>query len=147
MYKEAIPQESAKERSVNDDSDSLYRGATDVLVIRQSDGSLKSTPLQVRVGKLSNLFTTLKPREGMKGLLFVNGDEVLFNNEVEFILGASGDILISRNESTGTSGNLTDRDLQKMNLKEGINKAKLVFGDVNHEQVFNIYLYDQTFIV
>ena len=44
-------------------SESLKSGANDMVIVPQTDGTLKSTPLQVRVGKLSNWRTIFKSRK------------------------------------------------------------------------------------
>ena len=38
----------------SDDAEALANGANDVLAVRQDDGSLKSTPFHVQVGKFAN---------------------------------------------------------------------------------------------
>ena len=132
---------SPSECYANDLSESWFSGGNDVVVVRQSDGSLKSTPLQVRVGKLTNIWTKLRSRKGKKGRLVVN-DARVWLNTVDFVLGGSGELLIEKKGSS-PSCLLSNRDLQQMGLKEGRNKARLVFGALGHQQSFDIYLYDQ----
>ena len=87
----------------NDLSETWYSGANDIIVVKQSDGSLKSTLLQLRVGKLTNFWTASKSREGKQGRLFVNGKEVLLHVNIEFILGKSGELMIYDKESKNFS--------------------------------------------
>ena len=58
-------------------SESLKSGINDIVIVRQSDGSLKSTPLQARVGKLSNWKTVFKSREGKLAKIYVNNVRAL----------------------------------------------------------------------
>ena len=127
----------------NDSSESWYSGANDILVVKQSDGSLKSTLLHLRVGKLTNIWTALKSREEKRGRLFVNGNEVLVHVNIEFILGKSGELMIYDKVSKSYSCMLSNQELQQIKLKEGRNVAKLVFDDLKHKQLFDIYLLDQ----
>ena len=127
----------------NDDSESWYSGANDILVVKQSDGSLKSTPLQLRVGKLTNFWTTLKSREGKKGRFFVNNNEVLAHDTIEFILGKSGEVMIYNKTTGSISCVLYNQELKRMKLRKGRNNARLIFDDLGHEQTLNIYLFDQ----
>ena len=127
----------------NDASESWYSGANDVIVVKQSDGSLKATLLQLRVGKLTNFWTSLKSREGKRGRLFVNGKEVLVHAKIEFILGKSGELIIYDKISKSYSCILSNRELKQLELKEGRNVAQLVFDNLKHKQVFDIYLLDQ----
>ena len=127
----------------NDLSETWYSGANDIIVVKQSDGSLKSTLLQLRVGKLTNFWTASKSREGKQGRLFVNGKEVLLHVNIEFILGKSGELMIYDKVSKSYSCILSNRELKQIRLKEGRNVAQLVFNDLKHKQVFDIYLLDQ----
>ena len=102
----------------NDVSETWYSGANDILVVKQSDGSLKSTLLQLRVGKLTNFWTASKSREGKRGRLFVNGKEVLLHVNIEFILGKSGELMIYEKVSKSYSCILSNRELKQIRLKE-----------------------------
>ena len=44
----------------------ILPGANDVIVVPQSDGTLKSTPFHVQIGKFANWKTVLKSRQGRK---------------------------------------------------------------------------------
>ena len=48
----------------HDLSESLKSGINDIVVVKQSNGTLKSTPFQARVGKLTNMKTLFKSRKG-----------------------------------------------------------------------------------
>ena len=120
----------------------MKSGANDVVVVKQPDGSLKSTPFQITVGKMSNHWTFIYSREGKTGNLFVNGVHVL-SKEVTFKIEGEGQVMIYDNVQD-TSCDTTSENLQKMNLKEGRNEAKMVFDDFSLTQPFDIYFYDQT---
>lgn len=94
-------------------------------------------------GKLTNFWTSLQSREGKRGRLFVNGKEVLVHVNIEFILGKSGELMIYDKILQSYSCILSNRELKQLELKEGRNVAQLVFNDLKHKQVFDIYLFDQ----
>ena len=50
-----------------------YLGANDIIVVKQADGSLRATPLHVRVGKFDSFKTFFYSREGKIAHVSVNG--------------------------------------------------------------------------
>ena len=56
-----------------DETESFASGANDVVVVQQSDGSLKSTAINVQIGKFSNWRTFVNSREGRVVKIFING--------------------------------------------------------------------------
>ena len=121
-------------------SESLKSGVNDVIVVRQSDGTLKSTPLQARVGKLSGWRTLFKSREGKKAKLYVNNIRSL--SEQNLILSDSGSVFIHQWRSVARCS-FTNDEIQTMALNEGINEALLVVEDLDIELTFKIHLLSQ----
>jgi len=99
-------------------SESLKSGANDVVIVPQTDGTLKSTPLQVRVGKLSNWRTLFKSRKGKVAKLYINNVRAL--SESRLILSDSGSVFIKRSRSY-PSCSFTNEELQSImsNAREG----------------------------
>ena len=63
-------------RISEDERDALYSGANDVLVVKQDDASLKSSPLHVFVGKFENWESFFQSRENKEAEIHVNGQKV-----------------------------------------------------------------------
>ena len=57
-------EEDVCEHALDGNSESLKSGANDVVVVRQDDGHLLSTPFVVMVGKFSNWRTIIRSRQG-----------------------------------------------------------------------------------
>ena len=76
VHFEADKVDKMSETNSEDERDALYSGANDVLVVKQDDGSLKSSPLHVFVGKLENWETVFQSRENKEAEIHVNGQKV-----------------------------------------------------------------------
>merc|ERR1712066_1222043 len=101
-----------------DDSESFGSGANDVVVVQQSDGSLKSTAINVQVGKFSNWRTFVNSREGRVVKIFINGRRMRTTSPL--IIGDSGKACFTRSSPRSGGGSnrfrFTDSELQSVNL-------------------------------
>ena len=120
-------------------SESLKSGANDMVIVPQTDGTLKSTPLQVRVGKLSNWRTIFKSRKGKIAKLYINNVRVL--PESRLILSDSGSVFIKRRRSY-PSCTFTNDELQSiMSYVRGrVNEGLLVVDELDIELSFKIHI-------
>ena len=125
------------ESDSGDEREALYSGANDVLVVKQDDGTLKSSPLHVFVGKLENLETFFKSRENKEAEIHVNGQKV---PGIAIEIGESGVAELTDSEKTCK---FTESQLMQMKLKDGLNKASFVVQKLDVEIPFSIFLYDQ----
>ena len=123
-----------------DSTESLKSGVNDVVIVIQSDGTLKSTPLQARVGKLSNWKTLFKSREGKIAKLYVNNVRAL--SEAILVLSDSGSIFVHRRREN-PSCLFTNEEMEAMTLFEGSNDGILVVDDLGIELTFRIHVYTQ----
>ena len=62
-----------------DGADALKTGANDILVVAQSDGTLKSTKIEAQVGKFNSFTSFFRSRRGQKVDVFINGQKMVFN--------------------------------------------------------------------
>ena len=124
----------------NDINESLKSGVNDVVIVRQSDGTLKSTALQARVGKLSNWKTLFKSRKGKTAKLYINN--IRASSGTRLVLSDSGAVFIHRRQSKH-SCLFSDEEIQTMGLNEGINNAVLVVNELDIEMPFSVYLFNQ----
>lgn len=62
-----------------DGADALKTGANDILVVEQSDGTLKSTKIEAQVGKFNSFTSFFRSRRGQKVDVFINGQKMAFN--------------------------------------------------------------------
>lgn len=93
-----------------------FGGAVDIIVVRQPDGSLKSTPWYVRFGKIQGV---LKARENAVNVS-VNGVEAGFRMNLD----TRGQAYFLRERDMENGYSLTTRtseQLATLNLKEGKN--------------------------
>ena len=125
------------ELNSEDERDALYSGANDVLVVKQDDGSLKSSPLHVFVGKLENLETFFQSRENEEAEIHVNGQKV---PGIIIEIGESGVAELTGSEKTCK---FTESQLMQMKLNFGLNKASFVVKKLDVEIPFSIFLYNQ----
>lgn len=123
-----------------DATESLKSGVNDMVIVTQSDGTLKSTPLQARVGKLSNWKTLFKSREGKEAKLYVNNIRAL--PEAHLILSDSGAVFVHRRREN-PSCLFTNEEMQGMVIAGGINDAIIVVDELDIELSFKIYVYYQ----
>ena len=80
---------------------SLPSGANDVVVVQQNDGTFKSTPLHVRIGKFETFKTVFFSREGKTGIVYVNNIRLYmgkngFIRSDRLYVSESGAVLIER---------------------------------------------------
>ena len=113
---------------LNDDKDSKYSGANDLIVVKQKDGhTLKANPFQLRVGRSDS---KTKERDGVKGKLYVKDKLVTIDN-VEFVLNGAGQLMIQRETKItkiiSHSCIFNSHELVHLGLTEGHNKAKMFF--------------------
>ena len=121
-------------------SESLKSGVNDMVIVKQNDGTLKSTPLQARIGKLSNWRTMFKSRKGRKAKIYVNNVRVL--PDAKIILSSTGAVYINEKSRSPTCS-FTSNELKQITLNEGLNEALLVVDDLKIELPFSIYLLNQ----
>ena len=120
-------------------SESLKSGANDVVIVPQTDGTLKSTPLQVRVGKLSNWRTIFKSRKGKIAKFYINNVRVL--SESRLILSDSGSVFIKRRRSYPACSFTNDELQSIMSYAKGrVNEGLLVVDDLDIELSFKIHI-------
>ena len=124
-------------RISDDERDALYSGANDVLVVKQDDNSLKSSPLNVFVGKFENWETFFQSRENKEAEIHVNGQKV---PGITIEIGESGVAELIGSEKTCK---FTESQLMQMELRDGMNKASFVVEELDVEIPFSIFLYDQ----
>lgn len=124
--------------SYGDHSEALYSGANDLIVVKQEEGHLKSSPLHVMVGKLENWETLSHSRQNKKAEIHVNGQKI---DEISVELGESGIAYLEGSEKTCK---FTESQLELMKLNYGQNQALLVIHDLDVRIPFSIFLYDQS---
>jgi phosphatidate phosphatase PAH1 len=112
----------------------------DVVVVKQSDGSFQATTLQVKIGKMTNIKTIFRSREGRKAQLQVNNVLVLPETTIE--IGDSGNAFFLRSEN-GRNFTFTSDELAEMNLNDGLNEAIFVVEELNIRLNFSIFLLNQ----
>ena len=112
----------SKLNSSEDHSEALYSGANDLIVVKQEEGHLKSSPLHVMVGKLENWETLSHSRQNKKAEIHVNGQKI---NEISVELGESGIAYIEGSQKTCK---FTESQLELMKLNYGQNQALLVLS-------------------
>jgi len=122
----------------DDSGEAIASGANDIVVVKQTDGSFQATTLDVKVGKMTNFSTMVHSREGRKVKIQVNNLFVLENTVIE--IGDSGSAFIMRPDR---SINFTSKEIEDMNLKEGMNEAAVVVEDLSLKIPFAIYLLNQ----
>ena len=122
----------------DDSGEAIASGANDIVVVKQTDGSFQATTLDVKVGKMTNFSTMVHSREGRKVKIQVNNLFVLENTVIE--IGDSGSAFIMRPER---SINFTSKEIEDMNLKDGMNEAAFVVEDLSLKIPFAIYLLNQ----
>ncbi|KAF3683454.1 Phosphatidate phosphatase PAH2 [Capsicum annuum] len=111
-----------------------FGGAVDIIVVRQPDGSLKSSPWYVRFGKIQGVF---KARENMVNVS-VNGVEAGFRMNLDS--RGQAYFLTERNMEDGYSLiTRTSEQLATLNLKEG--KNVVVFTCSKQQVDARIYLW------
>ena len=123
--------------SSENELDALYSGANDVIVVKQDDGSLKSSPLHVFVGKFENWETLIQSRHNKEAEIHINGQRI---PGIDIEIGESGIAYLTKVEKTCR---FTGKQLEKMNLKNGINKASISIPDLNVKIPFSVFLYNQ----
>ena len=126
--------------SEEDAGEALASGANDIVVVKQSDGSFQATTLQVKIGKMTNIKTIFRSREGRKAQLQVNNLLVLPETEIE--IGDSGNAFFLRSEN-GRNFTFTSDELAEMNLNDGLNEAIFVIEELNIRLTFSIFLLNQ----
>ena len=122
----------------DDSGEAIASGANDIIVVKQTDGSFQATAFDVKVGKMTNFSTMTHSREGRKAKIQVNNLFVLDDTVIE--IGDSGSVFIMRPERTIK---FTSKELEDMNLKDGMNEAAFVVEDLNLKIPFAIYLLNQ----
>ena len=122
---------------MKDDTEALYSGANDVVVVEQEGGILQSSPLHVFVGKLENMRTLFQSRKDKTAEIHVNNIKV---HGIIIELGDSGAAYVGKSEP---SCRLTHSHLENMKLKNGLNKARLIIEDLDVSIPFSIYLFNQ----
>jgi phosphatidate phosphatase LPIN len=114
----------------------LASGANDVVVVRQDDGSLASTPFHVRIGKLTSLRSLFASREGRDVELIIN-DAVV---PIGMIVAGSGAACFA---SSGTA-TPSPADLDQMGLRLGPNSGVYRVQSLDVTVAFTIFVLAQT---
>ena len=124
----------------------LVGGANDIVVVNDDDGEYKSTPLNIVIGKMSSKKTIINSRRKGKGILFVNGHQVL--SETKFRIGKSGLVYIKRHFNS-VSYSFGSEEISQMQLQTGRNETRFSIEDLGIDVSFSIYLFtnDTKFIV
>jgi len=112
--------------------EALASGATDVVVVRSSGGTLSSTSWQAQLGKFGSLLTS---REGREVSVFVNSVPA----RVRMVVTHTG---VLHFQSSSSPNHLTEEDLEQLNLKPGVNKGRYVCPELNTILHFSIFLYE-----
>jgi len=124
-----------------DESESFASGANDVVVVQQSDGSLKSTAINVQIGKFSNWHTFVNSREGRVVKIYINGRRMRTTSP---LIIRDGKACFART-SSGSRFRFLDTELQSLNLsKNGVNEGQFVVDSLSITIPFNMFYYDQT---
>jgi phosphatidate phosphatase LPIN len=110
--------------SLFDLNKSVLSGAMDVIVVRQKDGSLKSTPFYARFGS----FKIIKSKEKIVSIK-VNGIET----DVKMKLSSSGDayFLESENNRLSLINNLSQEDNKSTDVPNSVSEKKNYTSELN----------------
>eukprot|EP00095_Tigriopus_kingsejongensis_P005019 maker-scaffold139_size317827-snap-gene-2.26 protein:Tk05019 transcript:maker-scaffold139_size317827-snap-gene-2.26-mRNA-1 annotation:"nuclear elongation and deformation protein 1-like" len=116
------------------DGESLANGANDVLVVEQSDGTFKSTPFHVQVGKLATWKTFFKSRQGRLVDIEING----ILAPVKMAILDSGAACFTRPDHPYT---FTHDELSGFNLTQGGNLGVYRVASLDVAIRFIVYRY------
>lgn len=111
----------------------LANGANDVMVVKRKDGNLVSTPWKGQIGKIYSL---LESRKGKLVAIFVNNVPA----RIKMSICETGGLIFGRPEGQNY---MTNWELQELNLKPGLNKAKYVVEAIDVILEFNVFLYNE----
>ena len=131
------PDKMSNTSSEEPEFEALYSGANDVIVVKQDDGILKSSPLHVFVGKFENWETLTQSRENKEAEIHVNGQNI---PGIYIEIRESG---VAKNEHSEKTCKFTELQLKRMNLIHGLNNALFIIRELDVKIPFSIFLYDQ----
>ena len=119
-------------------SDALKTGANDILVVEQSDGSLKSTKIEAQVGKFNSFTSLFTSRRGKKVDVFINGQKMIFNQPL--IVSGSGKISFNRQSNRY---DIQNNEWQSISLNPGRNPGVFKVEALGVTISFNVFKFDQ----
>ena len=111
-------------------------GANDVIIVKQTDGSIKASPLEVSIKVTSEMRNAVSSTK----IGIDSGIQVGDNNLIEFNTIQS---IHLQNEDAELSFDFTNGKLQEMNLVDGINPSYFVIEMLNIRIPFSIYVLSQ----
>lgn len=115
---------------------SYVSGANDVIVVQQSDGSYKSTPFHVQIGKFATWQTFFKSRQGRLVDIEINGVQA----PIKMAILDSGAACFTRKNN---QFDFSSEELLTFNLKPGGNLGMYKVPSLAVEIRFIVYLYNQ----
>ncbi|TRY73126.1 hypothetical protein TCAL_09171 [Tigriopus californicus] len=118
-------------------TESLANGANDVIVVQQSDGSYKSTPFSVQIGKFATWQTFFKSRQGRLVDIEINGVQA----PVKMAILDSGAACFTRQNN---QFDFSSEEFLTFNLRPGRNMGMYRAPSLGVEIPFDVYLYSQT---
>jgi len=108
----------------------LRHGANDVIVVKRSDGTFKSTKWDGQFGKLHSLFDS---RKGKLVYIFVNSVPARPRMEIS----ETGSLSLQ----DSIENYMSSKQLAELNLKPGYNRGSYVAPSLEEEIEFNVFLY------
>eukprot|EP00096_Caligus_rogercresseyi_P002588 TRINITY_DN14780_c0_g1_i1.p1 TRINITY_DN14780_c0_g1~~TRINITY_DN14780_c0_g1_i1.p1 ORF type:complete len:328 (-),score=26.04 TRINITY_DN14780_c0_g1_i1:105-1088(-) len=117
-------------------SDAVRSGGSDVIVVKQSDGSLRSTPFHLQIGRFSSFLSFWFRRSGQSVQIYVKGKK----GPVDLKVSDDGSTCFHRNEF---ADEWSPEEWAQMSLSPGANFAYYQIPSLSIQISFKVYLFDQ----
>ncbi|XP_040580012.1 phosphatidate phosphatase LPIN2 [Lepeophtheirus salmonis] len=119
-------------------TDAAGSGASDVVAVRQNDGSIHSTPFHLQIGRFSSFFSYWFRRPGLSVQIVINGKR----GPMDLKVSEMGATCFERS-SPDHSETWTPSEWDQVELSSGENNASYRIPSLRIEISFQVYLYKQ----